>query len=131
MLQFLFAGVQAKMGSAKCLRYNKCCFCLDNRTGALVIATLMIVLNVLGAIFEFSGYGAEIRLGQCPMQWIHPESLYGVRIGFISYSFLFIILSSSIIYGVRKENHLFLLPWLIIAMIFILVSFTNLHFTLC
>ena len=129
MLQFLFAGVQAKMGSAKCLRYNKCCFCLDNRTGALVIATLMIVLNGLGAIYVFCGYGAEIRLGQ----WIHPESKLpnGVKIGLIINSFLFIILSSSIIYGVRKENHLFLLPWLIIAMIFILVSFTNLHFTLC
>ena len=100
---------------------EKCC-CFSLRTGAMILGIIGLIASV-SSFLSSAITAAEFDKNTVPDDMKpYVDYYYAVWAYFIPSGVIEICVHLALLYGVEKERHGFLLPWLIMNMVNIVVS---------
>ena len=128
--------------------YENCCFCLKSETGVKVIGYVALVINAIYLLGGCIGYGvarvklsaAEDAVAESAANSDDPNAeqantMFSMLITlveqYLTTCFISILISSLVnislvvllLLGIKKRNHCMMLPYMIVSMIGLVVSF--------
>jgi len=125
---------------------EKCCACLELKTGTLIIGTLSLIgscilgiIAILGLVGSSLLASGALPFGDKDQQGLKEASTAAGTVGIVVTSImlvvyiLYIAIGSMLIHGARTGNPRLLMPWLVLTSIYIIwdvlkviISFVNL-----
>lgn len=92
-------------------RYKCCCGCMHVRNGAILLAIVELVFSVLGVLAALAGGGGRNRMGTSSVSFANCV--------------VTIVVSSSMLFGLKKTRRYFLVPHVIVQFFSIIGFFVG------
>ena len=120
-----------KKNCAMCLYDNFCFFCNINISSQVIaiFSAISGLLNLISGVISLTGnkfFLMKIYSSTELFQLLYGHTgLHGISFSIILISLIWIITDALLVFGIAKNNHRFMIPWLVVKMIYLLVSSLN------
>ena len=120
-----------KKNCEMCLYENFCFFCNINISSQVIaiFSAISGLLNLISGVISLTGnkfFLMKIYSSTELFQLLYGQTgLHGISFSIILISLIWIITDALLVFGIAKNSHRFMIPWLVIKMIYLLVSCLN------